>query len=199
MNTDDNDVERLRKVQAAFEEIRRGDVSPVFSLTAGPISRVSRGSFGRPPRIWISHAAADTDPRGDVGHEYAHLLDRAHWRDTILQAVGFTVLALTGLGGAILYPVAVAPGSAPHVGALLGVWLGGWAALTAALLWAAHFSHRIELRADQTAAELLGEPGPLLTMLDRLHDVRAGYTRRQRIVARITHPDPARRRRLLTQ
>jgi hypothetical protein len=193
------DAARLRRIQAVFEQIACTDVTPLFDLTSSPISRASRGWFGRQPRIWISREAADTDPRGDVGHEYAHLLDQGLRRDTVLQATGFTVLGLAGITATIVYPLEIARDSARPLEAALAVWLTGWLALVAAVCWAAYFSYRIELRTDRIAAELFGSADPLLAMLDRFDVVRSGYGWRQRAVARLTHPSPDCRRRALTQ
>ena len=194
------DEERLHAVKRAFAEIRRDDVAVELELADGAVSSASRGRPGRPPRLSISRKAVDAGLAallGDVAHEYAHLLDPHHWRDTALQVVGWMALMLAAIVAVTVYPLIAEPGT--PVQAVFAVWFAGWPILLAAFYWKAHFSYRIELRADRTAADLLGDVAPMLVMVDRLAGVRAGYGRMQRLLARSSHPDPARRRRALTE
>lgn len=193
------DKERVQAVKRAYAEICRDDVVVELELADGAVSSASRGRPGRPPRLSISRQAVDAGPAallGDVAHEYAHLLDPHHWRDTALQVVGWTALMLAAIVAVMVYPLIAEPGT--PVQAVLAVWLAGWPILLSAFCWKAHFSYQIELRADRTAADLLGDVTPMLVMVDRLAGVRAGYGRMQRLLARSSHPDPARRRRALT-
>jgi Zn-dependent protease with chaperone function len=80
----------------------------------------------------------------------------------------------------------------------VAIWLAGWLAWWCAGCWVRSLNHRIELRADRTAVQLLGSAEPVFAMLERLHDIRADHNRRQRIEAWFTHPTPERRRRALT-
>lgn len=95
--------------------------------------------------------------------------------------------------GARCYPQVAAHG--PSDWLVFTAWFAGWLLLLAAACWTAFFSHRVELRADRGAVELLGGTGPVLAMLDRMEAVRSGYGAMQRLQASLTHPDPFRRRR----
>lgn len=67
----------------------------------------------------------------------------------------------------------------------VGMYCSGWA------------SHRRELRADALAAELLGDAGPVLAMLDDCQARHEQFGRMARVCGLLTHPSPTRRRREL--
>ena len=193
------DEARLRAVAEILDELRGDGPAPVVMLSGERSSRAARARRGRPPRLWVSREAIDVGGsalRGEVAHEYAHVVDGAHVRDTILKVAGWMVLAVGAVSGTMAYP-SLAPATAPPL-TVLAVWLGGSLAWGCAGCWVRSRNHRIELRADRAAAELLGSVDPVLAMHERLHDVRAGHKRRRRIQAWFTHPTPSRRRRALT-
>ena len=166
-------------------------------LSGKRCSQVARGRRGRPPRLWVSREAVDASGIAfELAHEYAHVVDGEHVRDTTLKLAGWIVLALAAVSGTMVYP-SLAPATTPP-STILAVWLAGWLAWWSAGCWVRSLNHRIELRADRTAAELVGSVEPVLAMHERLDDVRAGHNRRQRIQAWFTHPTPARRRGALT-
>lgn len=193
------DQERLFVVQRVYREIYRGGVTPELHLVDGPVSSAARGRFGRASRIYVSRDAVDASLdalRGDLAHEYAHLLDPDHWRDTAMQVVGWVALKLAAIVALMVYPLVADADASSWL--VVGSWLAGWPTLLASFCWAAHFSYKIELRADRTAAGLLGDVAPVIAMVERLAAVRAGHSRLQHLLARRSHPDPARRRRALT-
>lgn len=89
-----------------FKEIRRGDVTPELKLVDGSVSSAARGRFGRASRIYVSREAVDASLdtlRGDLAHEYAHLLDPDHWHNTALQVVGSVALRLAAIVALMVY------------------------------------------------------------------------------------------------
>lgn len=193
------DRARRRAVAEIIDELCEDGPAPVVMLSGERSSQAARARRGRPPRLWVSREAVDAGGialRGEIAHEYAHIVDGEHVRDTGLKLAGWLVLALAAVSASMVYP-SLAPATASPL-AVVAVWLGGWLAWGCAGCWVRSCNHRIELRADRTAAELLGSVDPVLTMHERLHDVRACHNRRQRIQAWFTHPTPSRRRRALT-
>lgn len=191
------DTARLRAATAIVDEIARDDVVPVVTLTGDRCSRAARQSRRRPARILVSREAVDagtTVLRGEVAHEYAHLIDALHRRDMTQRS------AIVCVVGPLAVAAAMFPGLRPGAPGwlLVALWLTGLLLGAAIALWTRHVSYRIELRADRAAVELVGSVEPVVAMLDRFDGLRADHGRRQRIQAWLTHPSPERRRRALT-
>lgn len=77
---------------------------------------------------------------------------------------------------------------------MLLIWVISTLLLGLALWWLATICHRGELRADRTAAELLGSTAPVLAMIDHIHMGHVGRSRMNRLCSLLTHPSPTRRR-----
>lgn len=190
------DTVRLRAATAVIADIRR-DVSPVVTLTDERSSRTARETRRRPARIWVSRDAVDgaiTVLGGEVAHEYAHLIDPLHRRDTALRVAPVFVVGPIA-ATAVTFPQ-LQPGAPDWL--IVAIWMTGLLLGALLALWIRHVSHRVELRADRTAVELLGSVEPVLAMLERFDGLRADQGLPQRIQAWLTHPSPDRRRRALT-
>lgn len=190
------DTARLRAATAIVDEIAR-EIVPEVMLTENSCSRAARHSRRRPARIFVSREAVDagtTVLRGEVAHEYPHLIDALHRRDMTQRSAIVCVVgpfAIAAVWSAVWLPRG--PGWL-----LVALWLTGLLLGTAIALWTRHVSYRIELRADRAAVELVGSVEPVVAMLDRFDGLRADHGLPQRIQAWLTHPSPERRRRALT-
>lgn len=195
------DPERLAAVDVVLRELAAGRPLPHVTLTDSADSVAVPSVFGRRARMWVSRGtvAAGIDAlRGEVAHEYAHLIDPDHWRDAALAMAGWAAAAGVYFGS-LAVPMLL-PTLRPELGqilAVLALWIVGWLALGCGCWWCARITHRRELRADRIAAQLLGSTGPVLTMLDRVSTEHAKAPRWRRAFARLTHPDPALRRQAL--
>lgn len=86
------------------------------------------------------------------------------------------------------------PAHRAHAPLYLGFWLAGMLLICTSVYCSAWASHRRELRADALAAELLGDAGPVLAMLDDCQATHEQLGRMARLCGLLTHPSPARRR-----
>ena len=84
-----------------------------------------------------------------------------------------------------------------HAPLWLGSWFVGMVLMCAAVCCHARISHRRELRADALAAQLLGDTGPVLAMLDDVQVMHERLGRMARLTGLLTHPSPSLRRREL--
>ncbi len=136
--------------------------------------------------------------RGEVAHEYAHVFRPDTWRhfafsllSTEIGAVGLTAWLIS-----VVVPW-FDPAHRAHAPLYLGFWLAGMLLICTGVYCSAWASHRRELRADALAAELLGDAGPVLAMLDDCQARHEQLGRMARLCGLLTHPSPARRRREL--
>jgi hypothetical protein len=187
----DGDADRLVKVHAALNEIWRDEPLPRVTLTDAVASRVVLGRRGHATRLDVSRRAIDARPsalRGELAHEYAHVIDPVVRADILIERCAAFLLICAA-------PVLTYRVLGVQPSTLSGYWLGvGIQALVVTLivlLASAPFSRARELRTDATAAELLGSTAAVLAMLWRLH---ANYLTRplyHRVAAQLTHPHPA--------
>lgn len=176
---DEQRVRRVRDILGALGAESRIDVRVTARHT-----RTRQGVLGS-ATIWIAREDADDpDPerlRGLLGHEYAHVIDAHRRRDRALTS-----------GAVVLAPLAmVAMPSAPQVlTAIVCAWC-----LALSVAFMACVSRRAEYRADAGAAELLGNPTPVVAMLQRGDaDAKpAVATLVHRWMGALTHPAPERR------
>lgn len=186
------------QLRAAADELGV-DADVDLTVSDGPVSHgEAAGRRGRRARIEISRDAITAGwlvLRGTLAHELAHVRDPLERRDRVLRLAVVTALGAPALGALMIYPTLAPPGVSRSL--VVAVWFAGWPLLLATLAGAACVSHRRELRADRTAAQLLGDTAPVLAMIDRVPPVMAAYSTVGRLHARLTHPDPARRRRAL--
>jgi Zn-dependent protease with chaperone function len=166
---------------------------PAVAVTCRPVSTAYPARPWRSARLAIRRQIAlgsSSDVlRGELAHEYAHVLRPDTWRHLVIS------LLAGGVGGAGLgawLAGVVAPWfDRAHSLLWLGFWLAGTVLICAALSCSAWVSHRRELRADALAAELLGDADPVLAVLE---DSQAGHNRLGRLArlsALLTHPSPA--------
>jgi Zn-dependent protease with chaperone function len=172
---------------------------PIVTLTDRLRSTAYPARPWRPARLAIRRALAAGGPsdalRGEIAHEYAHVLRPDTWRHFALSllaadlgAVGLVVW-LTGV---------IAPWlDRAHSLLWLGFWLAGTRLVCAALCCSAWVTHRRELRADALAAELLGDVGPVLAMLKDCQARHERLGQMARLSSLLTHPCPTRRRDVL--
>lgn len=179
-SADEQRVRRCRDVLAALGADHRVELRVTTRHT-----RTRRPSVLGAATIWIAREDAD-DPhperlRGLLGHEYAHVIDAHRRRDRALTS-----------GAIVLAPLAmVAMPSAPQVlTAIVCAWC-----LALSVAFMACVSRRAEYRADAGAAELLGDPSPVVAMLQRGDaDAKpAVATLVHRWMGALTHPAPERR------
>jgi Zn-dependent protease with chaperone function len=180
-------------------ELRRlaGDAAlPVVTLTDRPVSAARAARPWRPAHIRIRREIAAAGPsdtlRGEIAHEYAHVL-----KPDNLSHFAFSLLAaeLGSFGTGMWLTGVIAPWlNHAHRWLWLSSWFIGMILIGSALFCRAWASHRRELRADALAAQLLGDAAPVLAMLE---DFQAKYKRLGwigRLCSLLTHPSPIRRR-----
>ena len=196
-----SDAQRLLTIDRALREIAGDHVLPRVALTDSTDSWVLPGVRRRRARLWVSRRSVDAGPvalRGELAHEYAHLVDPNHWRDALRAITGWaalTLLAVTGWATPMLLTSTRA--AEISIVAIVMLWAAGWLCIACACWWFARISHRRELRADRSAAQLLGDVAPVLVMIDDVRALHSQRPRRQRAFARLTHPDPQRRHQAL--
>lgn len=84
----DGDADRLVKVHAALSEIWRDEPLPRVTLTDAVGSRVVLGRRGHATRLDVSRRAIDARPsalRGELAHEYAHVIDPVVRGDILIE------------------------------------------------------------------------------------------------------------------
>lgn len=198
---DAGDAQRLAKIDAVLHEIAGDDILPRVALTDSADSCVLPGIRGRRARLWVSRRTVDAGPvalRGELAHEYAHLVDPRHWHDALIAIAGwavFSLLAFTGWATPMVL-TSTRPADISIVG-IVTLWSAGWLCIACGCWWFTRITHRRELRADRTAAQLLGSVDPVLVVIDRVRAVHRQRPRLQRAFARLTHPDPEERREAL--
>jgi Zn-dependent protease with chaperone function len=166
-----DDTAPLAAVIRILEELAGGAPVPAVVLTDRPTSSAYPARPWRPARLEIRREIAGRGPsdalRGEIAHEYAHVLRPDTWRHFALALLATEIGAL---GTAAWLVSVVAPWSDPahraHATLYLGLWLAGVVLICLGVSGRAWASHRRELRADALAAELLGGIGPMLATLD---------------------------------
>jgi Zn-dependent protease with chaperone function len=194
-----SDERALALVTAELQPLAGDGPLPVVALTDQPRSTAYPARPWRPARLAIRRELAvrglSDALRGEIAHEYAHVLRPDTWRH-----FGFSLLA-TELGavGLVAWLAGVIAPWVDHAHALLwlGFWFAGMVLICAGLCCHAWISHRRELRADALAAELLGDTAPVLAMLDDCQTRHERLGRMARLTALLTHPSPSRRQREL--
>jgi len=191
-------MSELKQLRAAMDKLDV-DVDVDLVVSDKAISHAAAANRGRRARIWISRAAIVASGEvllGTLAHEIAHVLDPHDRKDRALSRIGFCTLAAPAAFALVIYPSIAEAQGAPR-SFVFAAWFAGWIPFLAAIAWSSRISHRRELRADRTAAQLLGNAEPVLAMIDRNAAVEATYGPVDRLNARRTHPAPARRRRAL--
>ena len=194
--TDRGERDLLALVTAELERLVERRPLPAISLTDKPVSTAYPARGWRAARIEIRREAAVSRCadalRGEIAHEYAHVLDPAGARQFALTLLAFEIGAL-GLAGWLVG--AIAPWyDRAHSLLWLGFWLAGILLIGAGMCLGGWLSHRRELRADALAAKLLGDAGPVLAMLEDSCAKHERLGRAARLSALLTHPSPTRRR-----
>ena len=181
---------------AELEQIVGDRRLPIVTLTDQLRSTAYPARRWRPPRLAIRRRIAPGGPsaalRGEIAHESANVLRPDTWRHFALSLLA-TELGAVGLVAWLTGVIAPWLDRA-HSLLWLGFWLGGTALICAAFCCSAWVSHRRELRADALAAELLGDAGPVLALLEDCQARHERLERMARVVALLTHPSPTRRR-----
>ena len=189
----------LATVTAELERLACDRPVPAVALTDRPHSTAHLARPWRPARIEIRREIAGHGRtaalRGELAHEYAHVLRPDAWRHFARSLLATEIGAL----GLILWLTGViAPWLDRTQSPLwLGFWFAGTVLMCAGIRCSAWPSHRRELRADALAAELLGDNGPVLAMLDGCQARHEQLGRSARLCSLLTHPSPSRRRREL--
>lgn len=148
----DGDADRLVKVHAALSEIWRDEPLPRVTLTDAVASRVVLGRRGHATRLDVSRRAIDARPsalRGELAHEYAHVIDPVIRADILIgRCAAFLLICAAPV---LTYRVL---GIQPST--LSDYWLAvGIQALVVTLIVlfaSAPFSRARELRTDAAAA-----------------------------------------------
>ncbi len=194
----------LAIVTAELKRLAGDGPFPAVALTGKPRSTAYPARPWRPARIEIRREIAARGPsdsdalRGEVAHEYAHVLRPDTWRHFVFSLLA-TEIGAVGLTAWLIGVVGpwFDPAHRAHAPLYLGFWLAGMLLICAGLYCGAWASHHRELGADALAAELIGDAGPVLAMLDDCRATHEQLGRTARLCALLTHPSPARRRREL--
>ena len=182
-----------------LEQFARGAPMPIVSLTGRPCSRAYPRRRWWPARVAIRRQLAARGPsralRGEIAHEYAHVLEPDGWQQFALFVLATELWAV----GLAMWLIGVIASWIDHAHAplWLGLWFVGMVLMCASVCCHARISHRRELRADALAAKLLGDSGPVLAMLDDLQAMHGRLGKMARLCGLLTHPSPSRRRREL--
>jgi Zn-dependent protease with chaperone function len=192
----------LAVVIAELKRLAGDGPVPAVALTDKPRSSALPARPCRPARIEIRRKIVADGPsdtcRGEIAHEYAHVFRPDTWRH-----FGFSLLSTEiGIVGLAAWLIGVIgpwfdPAHRARAPLYLGFLLAGMLLICAGVYCSAWASHRRELRADALAAELLGDAGPVLAMLDDFQAKHEELGRMARLCGLLTHPSPARRRREL--
>jgi Zn-dependent protease with chaperone function len=196
----ETDKRALAVVTAELERLAGDAPLPDVTLTDRLSSSAYPARPWRPARLAMRRELAVGGPsdalRGELAHEYAHVLEPETWRH-----FAFLLLAIElGMVGLVAWFTGIlAPWADHHAHALLwlGFWLVGMVLMCAGVCCYAWSSHRRELRADALAAELLGDVRPVLAVLEDGQSTYERLGRMARLSALLTHPSPARRQREL--
>jgi Zn-dependent protease with chaperone function len=192
----------LAVVAAEPKRLAGDGAVPAVALTDKPRSTAYPARPWRPARIEIRREIAARGPsdalRGEVAHEYAHVFRPDTWRHFVFSLLA-TEIGAVGLTAWLIGVVGpwFDPAHRAHAPLYLGFWLAGMLLICAGVYGGPWASHRRELRANAMAAELLGDAGPALAMLDDCHARHEQFGRMARLCGLLTHPSPARRRREL--
>jgi Zn-dependent protease with chaperone function len=195
----DDDIAPLAVVVRLLEKLARGAPVPAVVLTDRSTSSAYAARPWRPARIEIRREIAARGPsdalRGEIAHEYAHVVRPDTWRHFV-QSLLATEIGMVGLVAWLTGVIAPWVDRA-HSPLWLGFLFAGMVLTCAGVSWSAWASRRRERRADALAAELLGDVGPLLATLDGCEARYERLGRVARFCNLLTHPSPARRRREL--
>jgi Zn-dependent protease with chaperone function len=192
----------LAVVTVELERLRGEDPTPAVALTDKPRSTAYPARPWRPARMEIRREMAARGPtdalRGEIAHEYAHVLRPDTWRHLFFTLLS-TEIGAIGVAAWLIGAVGpwLDPAHRAHAALYLAFSLAGMLLICAGVYCSARASHRRELHADALAAELLGEAGPVLAMLAESAARHEQFGRMARFCALLTHPSPARRRREL--
>jgi Zn-dependent protease with chaperone function len=189
-------------LELVFAELRRlaGEAPPpMVVLTDRAVSSARARRPWRPASIAIRREPAARGPsdalRGELAHEYAHILRPHIWQHLVFLLLG---VELGSVGVVLFLAGAIAPWfDRPDRLLWLGCWLLGIVLVCAGACCNARASRRRELRADALAAALLGDGQPVLAFLDEMQARHVGIGRLDRLESLLTHPSPDRRRREL--
>lgn len=197
-DTHQRDAQRLVRVERMLARVPGEWPNLKLSLTDSAGSKILTLPH-RPPHLLVSRTAADAHDQallGELAHELAHLDDpiaRTLRRQAIAGMAALLAIALM-----LLIMHVVVGDSTPIARIVQSVlWLAAWLAIAASALWLQRCGHRIEYRADQRAAHVLGDVTPVLAMLERAHFDHERLSRMARLGSRITHPTPTARQHAL--
>ena len=185
------DAERLLKVQAALAEIWRDEPPPELTLTDAVSSRVRFRARGQPARLYVARQAVDASPaelRGELAHEYAHVIDPVIRGEMLLVRLA-TFLLACGTPFVTYALLGIRPSSLGDFWLSLAIECPTVTAI--ALCASAVVSRARELRTDAAAVELLGSVFPVLATLTRIHDDYLTRPLYYRVAAQLSHPHPA--------
>jgi Zn-dependent protease with chaperone function len=172
---------------------------PMVVLTDRAVSSARSRRPWRPASIAIRRELAHRGPsdalRGELAHEYAHILRPHTWQHLVFLLLG---VELGSVGVVLFLAGVIAPWfDRPDRLLWLGCWLLGIVLVCAGACCNAWASRRRELRADALAAALLGDSQPVFAFLDEMQARHVGIGRLGRLESLLTHPSPDRRRREL--
>ena len=185
----------LATVTAELERLAGGRALPMDALTDRARSTAHLARPWRPARIEIRREIEAQGRSDALRGERAHVL-RPDSRRYFARSLVATEIGAVGLG--LVAHGRDRPVARPYaLAGPLGFWFAGTVLMSAGVCRSAWASHRRELRADALAAELLGDNGPVLAMLDGCQARHERLGRAARPSCLLTDPSPTRRRREL--
>lgn len=187
------DSERLEKVHAVLGELWVDEPPPRVILSDAGASRVRFWARGQPAHLVVCRQAIDAGPdelRGELAHEYAHVIDPAIRGEKLLGGLAGALLAI-----AAPYIAYFVLGVRPNTVADYWIGLGIQCVIVMTIFQcsSALVSRPRERRTDAAAADLLGSAYPVFAMLRRIHAYHIGRPLYYRVATHLSHPDPANR------